>query len=142
MGTNEISVLVKALQDARSKVRMCMRNFFVRVEGNLPRYSINCRFRLHTEDVALNALLILSRMGAARASGVSGDDFVLKKDRSGFLRGMAAQWPCSNGTKRRVGAAGRWVAAVSDTNVNPIVVAFVAKALKETEPASGSAQAK
>jgi hypothetical protein len=142
LGTNEIAVLVKALRLRDSKVNALRWKLFSSTwNGKGLQIFKKLPVPLYSDDVALNALLILSRMGARGKAAYPAMIHVLKKDRSGFLRGMAAECLCVMEPNDAL-VRPALVASLSDTNLNPIVVATVAKALKETESASEKSEGK
>ena len=133
LGTNEITVLVKALKLRDSKVNAVHWKLFTSAwKGTGPQIFKKLPVPLYSDDVALNALLILSRMGQRGQAAYPAMIHVLQKDRSDFLRGMAAECLCVMEPNDAL-VRPALVAALSDTNLNPFTKTTVTKTLKETE---------
>jgi hypothetical protein len=92
---------------------------------------------LRTEDAALNALFILERLGTNARPVYPAMIHVLKTDRSGFLRGVAAECLVEMEPSDAL-VRPALIASLSDTNLHPIVVTSVSNMLKLTEARSGA----
>lgn len=133
LGTNEITVLVKALELRDSKLNAVHWKLFSSAwAGTGPSIFKKLPVPLYSDDVALNALLILSRMGASGKAAYPAMIHVLQKDRTGFLRdqsayALAAMDPGDSLVRPAL------VAALSDTNLHPPTIKSIRERLKETE---------
>ena len=142
LGTNEITVLVKALRLRDSKVNVVHWKLFSSAwNGTGPKVFKKLPVPLYSDDVALNALLILSRMGTGGRAAYPAMIHVLKQDGSGFLRDQAAGCLAVMDPNDAL-VRPALVASLSDTNLSPFTITWVRNRLKETESASRESQAK
>lgn len=134
LGTNEITVLIKALQLRDSKVAQVHESLFESAwKGAGPAIFKRLPPPLHSEDVALNALLILSRIGTDCRPAYPAMIHVLQKDRSAFLRGQAAGALATIDPKNPL-VKPALTSSLTDTNLSPFTVKYVRDKLNESNP--------
>ena len=133
LGTNEITVLIKALKLRDSKLQAVYEKLFNSAWNGtgLPIFK-RLPAPLRSDDAALNAMLILSQMGTNGRPAFPALIHVLQKDRTGFLRdqsayALAAMDPSDSLVRPAL------VASLSDTNLNPLTIKNIRPRLKETE---------
>jgi hypothetical protein len=130
LGADEVPVLIKALELRDSKVRAVHEKLVNSAwNGSGPAVLKKLPVPWHTEDMAINALMYLARIGARGRPAIPAMIHVLKADRSGFLRDMAAEClsemePNDEIVRRAL------IKSLSDTNLNPIMVTSVSNRLK------------